>query len=689
MRTALFLLIYLLAGYEVAIAQGQNNIWAFGNQGGFDFNSGAPVPFTSSIAANLGCASVADKNGNLLFYTNGLKIWNRNQNVMPNGNGLMNGTSFAFEYQNTVIVPCTSDTSRYYVFYVQEYDDAVYGGNYQPDDKLYYSVVDITLDNGLGDVVPGMKDIVVDSGFCTALTTIPGRNCNVWLVTHMRDTNVFRAYSINGSVGSPITSHTGSNHGSLAYRTSVMKAANNDSSIALTNFTINLQPQEAIASTVELYHFDTATGIVSNCRRIDLDTLFDLNNFTGVCFSPDNSRLYAVQMFSGVYQYNLNLPTTAAITASKYQVSPFTILKGDVSPGPDGKIYVGSFVLPATDIDRINNPNGLGAACNYVTSAFSLVNAQVMGTFPQRVNWPYKDSVVYSHDTILCKSKSITLHAPQGYNNYLWQDLSAADSFVVGQSGKYWVMSDQMCHFRTDSFHVTISTLHVDLGHDTAICNGNSIVLDAYNDNATYLWNDGSIDPTLTVNQTGIYSVHVTQGACNEDDEIHVRVKELPLVNLGPDTTLCTGQLFALDALARDSVSFVWQDGQTAPVYYVNTPGIYSVTATLEGCTAGDTVDVQYGPCECPVFVPDAFTPNGDGRNDVLHVLASCAVRNFNIRIFNRFGQCVYVGFNINEGWDGTFNGIPLDMGTYYYQMSLETIYERRVEKKGDITLVR
>lgn len=691
MKRVIALFVCLLLAHGWVAAQKENNVWTFANLGGLNFNGNTPTQFSTGMTSSLsGTASVADRNGNLLFYSDGLKIWDRNNNVMPNGGGLMNGQTFTYEWQNVIITPTIADSNRYFVFYVPQYSYELWSNDNQLDDKLYYSVVDMTLNNGLGDVVPGLKDIVVDSGFAPSLTTFQGRHCNVWLVTHMHDTNVFRSYSITGAgISAPVVSKTGNYTGQYAYRTSVIKASPNDSLIALTNFTISLTPGEDVASAVELYNFDTATGVVSNCRLIDYDLTFDFNNFYGICFSPDNTKLYAVELFSGVYQYDLSAPSLTAITASKFNVSS-AFLKGDVGLAPDGKIYVGSYSLPLSGVDAIANPNGLGAACNYVSNAVILSNNATTGMgFPQQVNWPYRDTAEYSHDTLLCKNEIALLQSPWAGEHFLWQDQSAAPAFAASKYGTYWVRSWDLCHLQTDTFHVDTSKLHLYLGADTAFCIGNKIVLDATNDNATYLWSNGSTAPTITVSQTGEYSVVVKERRCSLTDQVHVQVKPLPVVDLGPDKTLCTADIDTIHLPTDNGIMYRWQDGHTGPDYYIMQAGSYSVTAELDGCMASDELNVNYQPCECPIFIPDAFTPNGDGRNDKLHAIASCEVRGFQIQIFNRWGQLVYIGYNINDGWDGTFNGSPAEMGTYFYVLTFNSQYRQTIERKGDITLIR
>lgn len=686
-KNVLFIIAYLLLSLT-CVAQGQNNVWTFGEYAGLNFNSGTAMPIADSIESNNSCASAADKNGNLLFYTNGFTIWDKTHHVMPNGSGLANGLAPAYLYEGTIIVPFVRDSYKYFVFTVPPYSP----DDNQFDDKLYYSVVDMRLNNGKGDVVSGMKDIVVDSGMTTPMISMQAHRCGTWLVTHQHDTSLFKAFRItDAGPGIPVVSATGTNNGQYAYQTSVMKRSSDYKHIALTNFTIALSFQaEPVATSVELYNFDTATGVVSNCKLIDMSLSFDLNNFCGVSFSPDNTKLYATELASGIYQYDLTLPTLSAITASKYNVSS-QMLKGDMEIGPDGKIYVGNFGYPAPVLDRIDNPNGTAAACNYVTSAMTFTNGTVGSGFPQKMVWPAIDTLPGTRfDTVLCKHATLTLNARPGYLHYLWQNNATDAIYRTNTNGTFWVNSWDQCAYVTDSFKIdTAFSLHVNLGNDTSICPGFTTVLDATNAGAGYLWNDLSTMPTLTVNAPGTYYVTASLKGCTASDTIVFSSHPDPFLDLGDDTTLCTGESYSLNAGSHPNSTITWQDGSHEQIYYLNTPGLYYATVNQMGCIARDSVQINYDPCDCPMFIADAFTPNNDGLNDKFAAKLQCTAVNYDLMIFNRWGQNIYRGRNVHDGWDGTFNGSPADVGVYFYELYVVTDHNRRIHKNGTVTLVR
>src|SRR4030095_1334601 len=139
MRQVLLLFFISLCYYHLQ-AQNEGNIWYFGDEAGIDFNSGVPVAITNSQMSTLeGCATICDVNGNLLFYTDGMTVWSSNQSIMSNGTGLYGNYSAT---QSGVIVP-QPGTSIYYVFTVDE--NIGFG--------LRYSIVDISANGGLGDVI--------------------------------------------------------------------------------------------------------------------------------------------------------------------------------------------------------------------------------------------------------------------------------------------------------------------------------------------------------------------------------------------------------------------------------------------------------------------------------------------------------------------------------------------------------
>lgn len=695
MKQFLLIAILLLGWCQAGFSQGQNNFWAFGHGAGLEFNNGTVTAFTDSMLTESACAAVASSSGNLLFYTNGTKIWNRNHQVMPNGTGLLGNYESTFS-QGAVIVPFIEDTNKYYVFYMKDY-------NATQEDDLYYSVVDMSLSNGLGDVVSGQKNTWVDSGMSTSLTAVPGTNCNVWLVAHLRDTNIAKSYEITASgidLLNPVVSTAGQWTGPYAYETSMMKASPDHQKIGLSNFTIASSNGETLVfSGIELLSFDQATGQVISSEVIDL-TPVSFYNFLSMEFSPDGSKLYACAPFlalfgsSSVYQYDLSLGNLTAIQASKTALgSP--VLVSDLKRAPDGKIYVtSSFGVPATTIDAISSPNVAGVACNYTVAAVTLQNGTyATSTLPTFVTLPEQDTFSGRKDTVICNGQGLAFTLPAGYFHYYFQG-NKLDSTVVhiDTPGTYYFEYDNYCEWHADTLHVSTFNLNAGL-KDTSLCSNDfKLTLDASGTNPAgtgYLWSDGSRLPGFDVTKPGAYWVKMSVNGCQDTDTVTIGEIVAPEVYLGPDTTICLGEKLILEGPPADS--FLWQDGSEGRKFNVSQTGKYTLTAFRDGCSDTSSVLVSIVDCNCNLFVPNAFSPNGDGLNDKFEPKLDCnsARSTYKISIYNRFGQRVFLSYRADDAWDGTFNGQKQDMGTYFYRIEYENWERKLFVRQGDLTLLR
>jgi hypothetical protein len=293
---------------------------------------------------------------------------------------------------------------------------------------------------------------------------------------------------------------------------------------------------------VEVHNFNPATGAVTNCRVIDSLT-GSTAGFKGVCFSPDNSKLYvSIMSLSGVFQYDLSLPTLSAITNSRTDVSQSNgyILSGGLQTGPDGKVYVSPWGIPYTSIDRIEFPNLAGTACNYVSGAVTLSGgSMVVGGFPQKIVHPVLDTFYSSVPE--CAAFPAKLSAPSGLLYYSWFSnsstgvLSSADSLTVTQNGTYWVVAKSDCVFHIDTFVVNHA--------DTALTLAGSTLTSAAS-NATFQWIDcatnqpiaGATGSSFTPTASGNYAVTVTVNGCSQTSDcravIGLDVNDIALTSL-------------------------------------------------------------------------------------------------------------------------------------------------------------
>lgn len=330
----------------VSHAQGEANIWYFGENAGLDFNNGSPVALTNGqLVTEEGCATISNSSGQLLFYTDGITVYNRNHAIMVNGTGLMGHPSST---QSATIVPKPGSNNLYYIFTTPEESNP---------SGFRYSIVDMTLDGGNGAVTAD-KNILVLTPIGEHLgVTKHGNGQDYWIIVHGLHSNSFFAYRLSSlgldlnptitNIGAVITGNS-----TDFFEAGSIKISPSGSKLAFTS----------VMDIAQLFSFNNLTGVVSN--EITLTT--ESGELYGAAFSPDESLLYISNSFGKIHQFNLN--------ATDIPNSEITIFNGNIpgqmQVGPDNKIYVafGSrFYLGV-----INNPNVLGIACNFQRDGFYL-----------------------------------------------------------------------------------------------------------------------------------------------------------------------------------------------------------------------------------------------------------------------------------------------------------------------------
>jgi len=233
----------------------------------------------------------------------------------------------------------------------------------------------------------------------------------------------------------------------------------------------------------------------------------------------------------------------------------------------------------------------------------------------------------------------------------------------------------------------------VSLGPDRNICPGTTITLDGTTDNAiSYLWNDGDPNPVKQINQAGRYKLAVMDKFCQRVymDSVKVNVTGIPKVKLGNDTVMCKGETLTLRALGTGISAVRWDNGSSAPTLNVTESGTYTVTVFNDCGSATDKIRVDFTQCEPKPQVPNAFSPNGDGRNDVFKPVVRGPMYEYELRIFNRWGELIFISSDQHRGWDGKHKGVPVDIGTYVWWLTYKKSAGGTPNVlKGEVTVVR
>lgn len=502
----------------------QSKIWAMGNKVGLDFTNPAnPVPITTALNnSNEAAASVCDTNGALLFYTNGSLVWDKNGNTMPSGSNLTGtGTTVTWSTtQGAVIVPDPASPAKYYLFSLTS--------------QLYVNRIDMTLNNGLGDVdltFPLRGQGLSDTLLTEKMTVVPGCNNSVWLMVHHQGSHVFRAYHItaSGINTTPVLSNIGS-YAAANYMQGVIKFSPDRTKLLSCNFRATAPANAG----VEVFNFDYTTGMLSNAVSISD------SSFYGGSFSPNSTKIYAGSTAkSAIYQWDLSSANPAASKTILGPSGQYT----DMKIGPDGKIYFGAGPGGAgysqyRFMGRINTPDSAGIACGFKDSVTALFFPAATGVYgalaqgmPNDVAVPAAslNQQVISLDTTVCTFfQSYTLTAPAGYSHTSWDNGDTTFSRTVTARGTYWVTSTSACNTRVDTFIIRGSNMPA---LNIAAFGASLTATTGFNNYQWYLNGtaiNGATSANYTATAAGLYKVFADYGGgCSDTATYNIPVSTL------------------------------------------------------------------------------------------------------------------------------------------------------------------
>ena len=459
----LFLILSLLGSLQI-FAQGEANNWYFGFGAGLRFDQATGntnVLFDGQLSTNEGCSTISDANGNLLFYSDGITVWNRNHQIMPNGTGLFGDPSST---QSALVVPKPDDPNIYYIFTV---DNLVDGINY----GLNYSIIDMSLDNGLGDIVNKNINLLAD---CSEKITAVLKDCvtkSIWVMTLASSDgtsdifNTYHAFEINNT-GVITTSVKSTFNLNITDRRGYLKLSPDGTKMVCANMRGDFNDPNNNTDQLLLYDFNETTGIVSNQQRLFINSP---NKYPyGVEFSPNSQVLYVHSSndFNGqgggnpinhsatLTQFNL---AAADIQASEFPLDTRQLYRGGLQLGPNGKIYralSATYQQGLPFLGVINNPNNIGVAANYQHNAISLSPNLSSQGFPPFIQSIFNTEVDIIRNGIsvtnlsLCDGDSYTLMADDiAGATYTWTlDGNPLPNTVfdlnISQGGIYEVLID-------------------------------------------------------------------------------------------------------------------------------------------------------------------------------------------------------------------------------------------------------
>lgn len=552
-----YLLLFLLAFSGSVFAQNEASVWYFGRNAGlqFDTSNNTVTAITNGALNTLeGCTSISNENGDLLFYSDGRTIWNSNHQPMPNASEAFN-TGLLGDDSSTssgLIVPKPQDSNFYYIFTVDEphhFNSSAFPNETDGDgvnDGLAYSLVDMSLEGGFGDVDPLEKNVTletydpanpdeVDYKCSEKITAVKADDCSsFWVITHF--TTKFYAFKIdeNGVDTTPVISEIGPEVPVSGYRRNSLgyiKASPDGSKLVVAHFGFSENTGQDAPGGVYLFDFDNDTGIVSNEQEIYGPE--NGNSPYGVEFSAENTKVYATiglgsagNGSSEVLQWDLlsdDIPNSQTTIHTSNSLTA-----GALQLGVNQKIYraqmdFSNFESSGRYLGVINNPELIGSDANFVQNGL-LVDVN---------------------------------------NNF--QNISRIGLPPFIQS---------LFNSTIDIIQNGISTTELKL------CDGSDYTLTAEEiDGAFYSWSkDGNPLPETTfqlfVDEPGFYEVFIepNNGECPIEGEAIVTYHDIPILVSAPNIENCdTSFNSQFDLTINDSAIMGAQDPANYSVHYFQT----------------------------------------------------------------------------------------------------------------------
>jgi len=259
-------------------------------------------------------------------------------------------------------------------------------------------------------------------------------------------------------------------------------------------------------------------------------------------------------------------------------------------------------------------------------------------------------------------------------------------NFVNQSQGNLTKMTG--CHLTNPNVHYNPV---ISLNKDSVICKGSNRQLTAGSGFSKYLWSDGSTNPFILVSETGKYWVSVTdQNGCKGSDTTSIAaIVSPPFAFLPPDTSVCQQRNLTIIPLGTYQ-NYRWSDFSNGNTLTVSQPGLYWLMVTdSNNCVGTDTIQVNQARCLDELMVPTAFTPNGDGLNDLFKPILSGNVTRFNFSIYNRWGEKVFETQSLGQGWTGKLNGVPATNGVFIWYCQYQLAGQAAKIKKGTVMLIR
>lgn len=610
----LFSVVLLFACTLMSFAQKEAENWYFGNYAGLKFSQADPVPLLDgSLQTDEGCTTVSDTAGNLLFYTDGVRVFNRAHRTMPNGTNLAGNPSST---QSSIVVQWPTMNGRFFIFTADANEN-----NYR--NGICYSDVDMSADGGMGDVLT--RNTPLSAPAAEKLTAIRhGNGEDIWIIAHALDSDEFLVFLVTRFGVQTIPRRQAIGPLVRAGDAGYLKADPSGRKIAMAT---------SAPLQVTLLDFDRLTGQLSiPVALLNIDPY-------GVEFSPNGRFLYVTSFTNrNIYQYDVSVSPDRIASTRQIVGTTRATTTGAIQLAPNSRLYVAH--LDQFEISEIRYPDRQGVACEYRDLSVPL------GGRSSRYGLPNFHPAIYNKlpefevvATGYCVGDTIWFELRPGeyVENVRWtfdDPASGVDNRATGQrvfhifrgAGLYTVEAKFEALGVRDRNRLLFLTVRprprTNAGQDLTVCAREAVRLRAAGA-SRYEWipqqfldNPLSASPLARVDSTTAFIVRgYNEFDCFSDDTVVVRV-EVPAIVVSNDTTICPGSSATLTASGADSYTWSPSDGllSTTSATTIASPSTttrYMVVGRSAGCSDTAFVTVRVAPPVAVIVSPDVSICEG------------------------------------------------------------------------------
>lgn len=278
-----------------------------------------------------------------------------------------------------------------------------------------------------------------------------------------------------------------------------------------------------------------------------------------------------------------------------------------------------------------------------------------------------------SADTSICAGDSLLLTAAYGKTYSWWineNDIISVDSFIniKPEVSTVYFVSDAR-----DTIQIRVKVSKpplLSLGPDSVLCYNKPIEYNFSHSTTNYLWEDGTSQSNRQISQSGLYWLEARRGSCVVRDSVNIQVIPKTNVYLPKDTTICYGDtIFVHQKISGDSFLYYWNNQYIDTSVAISNKGDYSFTLS-DRCEEVDyAFRVNTNWCNCKVYIPNAFSPNVDIRNDFFGPISNCPIENYYMVVLSLWGEVIFETTDVQNRWDGKYKGKLCQPDLYLYKI--------------------